>query len=233
MDDPFEAAMEQARALAGPLDARLAVMRDACRILTPDYDAATDRLVARLVAGGVGEAAPAPGDPMPDFVLPDERGRLWTLADLVSDGPAVIALHRGEWCDFCQINLFALAEAHPRIRTAGGRLVAIAPQRAAWGNRHLARAGADFPMLADMGCGYATELGLTIHIDDVLADALAAFDIDLAETNGDAGRLLPVPATFVLARGGRIVARHIDPDPRRRMDIEEMLQALSRASGSA
>lgn len=186
--------------------------------------------MARLRASQAGAAAAGTGDPLPDFALPDAAGRIHRLAKALAHGPVVVARHRGGWCDFCQLNLLALAEAHPRLRAAGGQLMAVAPQRAAHAAAHLAAAGAAFPMLADIGCGVATLLGLTVVVDDGLAAELRGFGIDLADANGDEGRLLPIPATFVVGRDGTVVARHLDPDPRIRWDPEEIVQAVAAAA---
>jgi peroxiredoxin len=37
---------------------------------------------------------------------------------------------------------------------------------------------------------------------------------------------VPIPATFVLDRNGMVIGRKVDPDFRRRLDIEEILRAL-------
>ena len=41
--------------------------------------------------------------------------------------------------------------------------------------------------------------------------------------------MLPIPATFVVAPDGYVNARFIDPDFRRRMAVEELLEALRSA----
>jgi peroxiredoxin len=41
--------------------------------------------------------------------------------------------------------------------------------------------------------------------------------------------MLPIPATFVVGADGLIKARFVDPDYRKRMAIEDMLQALRAA----
>jgi len=41
---------------------------------------------------------------------------------------------------------------------------------------------------------------------------------------------LPIPATFVVGRNGRIIDRFVDPDFRNRMDIADILSALNRSS---
>ena len=37
------------------------------------------------------------GDKAPDFDLSDAEGTHWRLADMVSDGPAVVMFYRGYW----------------------------------------------------------------------------------------------------------------------------------------
>lgn len=230
MGATYEGEKARARASRLPVNDRLAIVAEACRRFIPEYADAVDRFVERLRRGEAGEAAPRVGDPFPDFALPDQTGRLWRSDRLRAEGPLVVSLHRGAWCIFCQINTAALAEAHPRVVAAGGRLVAVSPQRAAAGARQIDEAGAAFPMLSDVGGGLATQLGLTVPIGEDLKARLAAFGYDIAEMNGDDGLLLPIPATFVLTREGRVAARHIDPDPRVRMDVEAIVQAVADAA---
>lgn len=230
MSDPWDEAYARARAAGPQLDDRLAVIRDACRVLSPAYDAAIDAFVARLTAAEVGRDAPAPGAPFPDFALPDERGRIWRFAAMREDRPMIVALHRGGWCDFCQITLEALAEAQERVAAAGGGVVAVAPQRAVFAKAHLAGAGARFPMLCDMDGGLALALGLSCAVDEAMRGQLLEFGIDIGGINGDSGLTLPIPATFVVDRGGVVRLRHVDVDPRRRVDIGALVQAVASAA---
>jgi len=38
-----------------------------------------------------------PGQPVPTFELPDERGRPWNLLERCADGPVVLVFYRGDW----------------------------------------------------------------------------------------------------------------------------------------
>lgn len=91
------------------------------------FQTSVDRLVARLWEHEAGEHAPKPGEPMPDFVMPDEQGRLVTLDSLLENGPVAITFHRGHWCPYCRINTKALAEAQEEVMEAGGQIAAIMP----------------------------------------------------------------------------------------------------------
>src|SRR4051794_2208575 len=111
----LEEATESARQMDVPLSQRLKVVADEVQRMSPRFAAAVDRMVARLADNGVGLAAPAPGEPMPEFVLPDETGRLVSLSQLLAQGPAVISFNRGHWCPYCRLNVDALAKAEPEV----------------------------------------------------------------------------------------------------------------------
>jgi peroxiredoxin len=220
-------AFAYARELDASINQRLQVVADAIRRLLPAYADAVDRLVARLEAAGAGGAAPDVGEPMPDFLLPDEAGRLVGLEALLADGPAALAFHRGYWCSFCRLNTTALAEAEARL--ARGRIVAITPDRQKFAAALKAQAGAGFPVLTDMDNGYALALNLSISVGEELKEILLGLGVDVAASQGAAAWTLPIPATFVVGSDGVIAARMVDPDFRRRMDIDELVAALAAA----
>ncbi|WP_226579094.1 peroxiredoxin-like family protein [Acuticoccus sediminis] len=229
MGDDYRDELDRARRIGGPLDGRLAIIRNAFRRFRPTYSSAIDRFVERIEATDPASRAPAVGEAMPEFALPDSTGRIVTLRALLEEGPVVVSINRGVWCPLCRTTLAALTETEPAVRAAGARLVSISPQRAAYGEAHRHDAGAEFPMLSDVDLGYATVLGLTVPIGEELAACYDGFAIDLAAINGNEGVLLPIPATFVVGRDGTILARHIDPDPRHRMDPCDVVQALTEA----
>ena len=49
---------------------------------------------------------------------------------------------------------------------------------------------------------------------------------DLPRYQGNESWMLPIPATFVVGQDGRIKARFIDPDYRKRMAVEELIEAM-------
>ena len=67
-----------------PLPVRLQAFADDVRGLSPEFAQIVDRMVARLKESQLGENAPKPGEPMPDFMMPDQTGRLRSLGKTVS-----------------------------------------------------------------------------------------------------------------------------------------------------
>ena len=224
---PIDATLQRAVEMDAPLDERLSLIKEAMQRDRPAYAAATEMLISRLQVAKTGANAPAAGEAMPPFILPDVTGKLITLAELVADGPVAIALHRGHWCHFCRMNAIALGEAQARVAAAGGRIVAIAPDRRRYSAEMLEEAG--IMVLTDIDNAYALSLNLAVWIGDELRELLTKAGFDLPEYHDNQDWILPAPATFVVGSDGVIATRFVDPDYRQRMDIERLVAALQAA----
>jgi peroxiredoxin len=220
-------AFEQARALDGSMAERLEVFAGATRKLHPSTAAIVDRLVARLKEHDAGKDAPKPGDVMPPFVLPEENGRLVSLKDLLAQGPAVVTFHRGHWCPYCRISIGTLVKAQPRIEALGARMVAIVPDREQFAAAMKEDCNVNFPILCDMDNGYAMSLNLAIWVGDEMQDYMSKIGRPLPQYQGNDSWMLPIPATFVVGKDGRIKARFVAPDYRKRMAVEDLISALT------
>jgi len=225
----LEEAFVQCRDMDASLAERLQAFADAVRRFGPKFQEAVDGLVERLKKHDVGEEAPKPGEPMPNFILPDERGQLVSLDALLRNGPVAVIFHRGHWCPYCRINTRALAEAQDRIAAEGGQVAAIMPDREHFAAELKAESNAPFPILTDFDNGYALSLNLAFYVGDEMRKMMTAAGWDVSRSQGSDTWLLPVPATFVVAADGTVRARFVDPDYRKRMAIEDLLGALRSA----
>lgn len=219
-------AFEQARDLDGSMGERLKSYADAVRQLHPTFAVIVDRFIDRLKENGAGHAAPKPGDVMPPFVLSDENGRLVGLKDLIAHGPAVVTFNRGHWCPYCRISINTLAKAQPRVEALGARMVAIVPESAPFATEMKFDSNVQFPILSDVDNGYALSLNLAIWLDGEMQQHMRDIGRDLAKYQGNQSWILPIPATFVVGKDGRIKARFVDPDYRKRMAVEELIESL-------
>jgi peroxiredoxin len=236
MTTPVFQTVEEAFRYCCDMDAslreRLDTFSAAARALRPAMQEAVDRLVVRLMASDIGAGAPRIGDPMPPFILPDERGELVSLEGLLQVGPVAITFHRGHWCPYCRINTKALAEAQNKIAAAGAQIVAIMPDRQQFAVALKQESKMHYPVLTDMDNGYALSLNLAIWVGAEVQELMQASGRDLPRYQGNDSWMLPLPASFVVDGDGVVRARFIDPDYRKRMAIEDLLQAVREARSS-
>ncbi len=227
--ETLEDAFAYCRDLDASLTERLRLFSEISRDLRPEGQELVDRLADRLAGFQACAAAPAPGDLMPEFALPDETGRIVGLDDLLQSGPAAITFHRGHWCPYCRINTRALAEVQDRIVSEGSSIVAITPEREAYSARLKSDSGIRYPVLSDVDNGYTLSIGLAIFVGTEVEAAMRQAGRDLPSYQGNGGWLLPIPATFVVAQNRQVVTRFIDPDYRVRMAVDDLLSALASA----
>jgi peroxiredoxin len=115
-----------------------------------------------------------------------------------------------------------------RIRALGGQVVAIMPEVQEFAEKFKSEAAAPFPVLTDLDNGYALSLNLAIWLGAEIQRLLAYQD--MKNFHGNDGWVLPIPATFVVGRDGLVKARFVDPDFRKRMEIDDLIAALKSAS---
>jgi peroxiredoxin len=135
--------------------------------------------------------------------------------------------YRGHWCPYCRLNVNAVIRAKDEITALGGQIVAIMPETQKYAERFKSDSGAPFPVLTDLDNGYALSLNLAIWLGTEIQQLLSY--LDLSDFHGNDGWMLPIPATFVVGRDGLVKARFVDPDFRKRMEIDDLLAAVRRA----
>jgi peroxiredoxin len=233
MTHPLVAALEDlfqtVRDKNWPLSRRLTAIADEVRSRSPEFADAVDVFVARLETAQAGGTAPQVGQAMPGFTMPDHDGRLVTLEEILSRGPAVLAFHRGHWCPYCRLNMVGLAEIQDRIGDA--RIYAISAEQQHYTRALKAESGARFPFLTDVDGGYALSAGLAIWVDELMAEMIAGAGWDIPGYQAGQAWILPVPSVFILDREGIVRTRHVDPDYRRRMELDAIIAGV-RALGT-
>jgi 4-hydroxyphenylpyruvate dioxygenase-like putative hemolysin len=74
---------------------------------------------------------------------------------------------------------------------------------------------------------------IAIWVDDAMASLIAEAGWHIPDYQGTNGWIMPVPAAFVVDTDGRIVARHVDPDYRKRMEPGDASGILKRLGSQA
>ncbi|VWD06257.1 Putative peroxiredoxin [Burkholderia lata] len=187
---------------------------------------AMGKAAADLAASGITETALKAGARAPAFELPDAEGRPVRLNELLKDGPVVLAFYRGKWCPFCNLTLAALQRALPEIREAGATLVAVSPQTPQSTAATVKASAIDFPVLSDTGNHVARSFGLVFSLAANMRPIYRDLGVDLPEFNGDASYELPLAATYVIGKDGRVAYDFVDSDYTRRLEPAEIVRIV-------
>jgi len=214
---------QQAATLREELEERKAL---AAQYVPADVQQVNRQTVEQLAASGMAGRILAVGAAAPSFQLPDQDGKVVSSQELLSRGRLVICFIRGRWCPFCVAQLEAMNSVLSQIEKAGAGLIAISPQTIKQSffmrDQHHFR----FPLLSDAGNQVARQFGLVYRVPDEQKQVYSRTFVNLPFLNGDANWELPIPATYILERDGRVVYASADPDYTRRPETEQVIGLL-------
>lgn len=207
---------------AAPLQPKLDAIWDRAKSGLPaEKVKAYEGGLKQIADSGVAERALKVGATAPDFQLPDSSGSMVSLSSMLKDGPVVVSWYRGAWCPFCNVQLRAYQERLTDIRGLGANFVAISPQTPDNSKETVSKGELTFPVLSDVGNTAARSYGI-VHAQP----EGARMDLTRFNGSGEGANDLPMPATYVIDRSGKIVYAWTNPDYRQRADPEAVLTAL-------
>ncbi len=166
------------------------------------------------------------GDQLPEISLPNSKGTLININELLQQGKIVLTFYRGGWCPYCNLELKALQEALPQIKAQGAQLIAITPETPDNSLSTAEKNALDFEILTDASNQVARQLGLVFKLPENLIEVYLNFGIDLIKSNGDNSQELPLAATYVIDTDGKVIYDFINVDYKLRADPENILTVL-------
>ncbi len=200
--------------------------------MTADVKAKLEAALQQLTASGIADQALKVGDAMPEFTLVSAAGESVKSADLLAQGPVVITFHRGGWCPYCNLTLRAYQRSESDLSGAGATLVAIAPEPVDKAKTTQADTGVSYLLLSDPGCAVAKSFGVAYELDPAVRETYQQLKLDVGERNGDGSWLLPLPATYVVDRAGKIAWASIETDCTHRAEPADLVAAVKALSPS-
>lgn len=186
------------------------------------------RVVAELQERGIAENALGAGASAPAFSLCDQNGNTASSEQLLAKGRLVLCFIRGRWCPFCVGQMEAMNLLVAQLQRAGTSLVAISPQTVKQSffmqDQHKLR----FPLLSDPGNAVARQFGLVYRVPEYQQAIYKRVFVNLPLANGDESWELPIPATFILDRDGRVLYASANEDYTERPEPDAILHFLEK-----
>ncbi|TPM24604.1 peroxiredoxin-like family protein [Mesorhizobium sp. B2-3-5] len=219
MSFPIPSPTNSARSLNG----RLKAFRQAFEATAdPRVVSAFARAQSALESAGIMNEAVKAGQFMPEFTRAGLGGRPLAPTTLLKRGPVVVSFHRGDWCDYCTMELAGMSAAFQDIAGLGASLIAISPQPPD------ARLRADvlrFPLLVDVDAHVARRCGIAYSVPDEIRPIYT-----MAGRKPPVGQpdswLRPLPATYVVDWTGEIALSYVNIDYTSRLEPLDIIACL-------
>ena len=163
----------------------------------------------------------------PDFKANDQYGKEIRLKEILKDSLVVLVFYRGQWCPYCNRYLKKLEDSLQLIKEKGARLIAISPEKPENIGKTIEKTKATYPILYDKDMKIMKAYDVAFELDEKTVSRYKNADIDLADANGQKNKvILPVPAIYIIRKEGTIVYRFFEPDYKKRVSVQEILDNL-------
>ncbi|HEY4195650.1 MAG TPA: peroxiredoxin-like family protein [Mucilaginibacter sp.] len=188
-----------------------------------------------LIAAGIlfsiqvmAQAGIKKGATAPEFTAKDNAGKTLDLKTLLKSHKAVVLFfYRGQWCPYCNKQIKQLQDSLQLLTGRGAYVIGVTPETGENINKTIDKTHASFSIIQDKGYHIMKAYDVNYTVNDETFAQLKKYGIDLEKNNGNTDHVLPVPATYVIDKTGKIIYVHFDKDYTRRASVNDILAVLN------
>ena len=133
--------------------------------------------------------------------------------------------YRGGWCPYCNIQLRAMQLSLNDIENAGARLVVLTPELPKKAMQTAEAANIEIVALHDKDNGLAKQYAILFDLPDPIVP-IYRDKLKLPEYNGSDKLQLPLAATYVIDKSGKITYAFLDVDYKKRAEPSDVVAAV-------
>ena len=156
-----------------------------------------------------------PGNPLPEFVLEDERGNKVSSSQFLGN-PALLLFYRGNWCPLCMAQIKEIAAQYQQLADHGVQIVLISPQPHKHTQKLAQRFELPFIYLVDIGNKVARQLKLLAKNGLPFGMQLLGYDSDTV-----------MPTVVITDDEGKIIFADLTDNYRVRPEPEMFIRVLT------
>ena len=169
------------------------------------------------------------GQQVPEFTGTDFMGRKIDLKHLLKKHKAVVLFfYRGIWCPYCNKYIQSMQDSLELLTQKGVYVVGVTPQTDANIQKTADRHHTSFSMLHDKDYAIMKAYGVDYKINEEQMAAFRKYHVDVAQYNGNSDYVLPVPATYIIDKAGKIVYVQFDKAYTHRASVADILAELGK-----
>lgn len=128
-----------------------------------------------------------------------------TLSELFNEKPSLMIFYRGGWCPYCNRQLAGIQEVESELRAMGIQIIAVSPESAEKMSATVEKNELTYTLLSDEDNAFIQQMGLAFK--------------------DQKGRILPVPAVYLIDSDGMVLFNYVNPIYKVRPDPQLILSA--------
>jgi peroxiredoxin len=167
------------------------------------------------------------GDTAPLFTAVDNSGKTIDLKSILKQHKSVVLFfYRGQWCPYCNKYIQRLQDSLQALTAKDAYVIGITPETGENINKTISKTKASFSMIQDKDHSIMKSYDVNYVMEQTLFERYKKNGVDMEANNGNADHMLPVPATYIINKSGKLAFVHFDKDYKRRPTIKSLLAEL-------
>ena len=166
------------------------------------------------------------GDKAPMFLAKNQDGKKIELKKLLKKGDVVMLFYRGQWCPYCNQQLKKMNDSLLFISAKGATVIAVTPETAENVQKTIEKTKASFSIIEDENLAIMKSYKVNFAVDENTIAKYKTYGIDLDKANGSNSSNLPVPATYIIGKNGKIKYAFFDVNYTKRASVKEIIDHL-------
>ncbi|MBY0543799.1 MAG: peroxiredoxin family protein [Sphingobacteriaceae bacterium] len=163
------------------------------------------------------------GDKAPLFNLKDNNGKQVDLKQVLKENKSVVLFfYRGQWCPYCNKQIKDLQDSLQILTAKGAYVIGVSPETDANVSKTVAKTKATFSIISDKDYGVMKAYKVNYVMEQGLADRYKSRGLDIALANGQNDNVLPVAATYIIDKSGKIKYAFFENDYKKRPSVKTL-----------
>lgn len=154
----------------------------------------------------------------------DQAGKNINSESILKDQKILLLFYRGNWCPYCKKHLKKLSENLETLTEKGYYVVVVTPEKVDKTKETADLVKAGYSIIHDSDNKIMNAYKVAFEVNDKNVTSYFGYTKNkVAKYNAENNAILPVPATYIIGKNGKISYVHYDPDYKKRASIEEII----------
>lgn len=163
----------------------------------------------------------------PEFSATDNSGKKLDLQALLKKHKSVVLFfYRGQWCPYCNKHIQQLQDSLQVLTSKGAYVIGVTPETGENINKTIEKTHASFSIIQDKDYKIMKAYDVNYVMDADMVGKYKSHGVDLEQNNGNTDHVLPVPATYIINKTGKITYVQFDKDYRKRPSVAAIAKEL-------
>ena len=157
----------------------------------------------------------------------DQYGKKIDSKIILKKQKVLVVFYRGNWCPYCRKHLKSLQENLNDLTKKGVFVIVVTPEKVEKTIETTEKLETTFSIVHDKDNKIMKDYKVAYKVNDKNVTSYYGFtQRKIAEYNSQNSETLPVPATYLIDKNGKISYVHYNPDHHVRSDIKEIIKNL-------